>query len=69
VKADDCGSNNCRKTIGRPLPSGRILAHPPAHEHLRCRAGAIGGWVAAKLAVSGEQVMALTSSDALVGLG
>jgi hypothetical protein len=25
--------------------------------------------VAAKLAVSGEQVMALTSSDALVGLG
>jgi ketopantoate reductase len=32
-------------------------------------AGAIAGWMAAKLAVSGEQVMALTSSDALVGLG
>ena len=31
-------------------------------------AGAIGGWVAAKLALSGEQVMALTSSGALDGI-
>ena len=31
-------------------------------------AGAIGGWVAAKLALSGEKVMALTSSGALDGI-
>jgi 2-dehydropantoate 2-reductase len=31
-------------------------------------AGAIGGWVAAKLALAGERVMALTSSGALDGI-
>jgi 2-dehydropantoate 2-reductase len=31
-------------------------------------AGAIGGWVAARLALSGERVMALTSSGALEGI-
>ena len=47
----------------RPLPRGGILAHRRAMNICVVGAGAIGGWVAARLALAGEQVMPLARGE------
>ena len=47
------------------MPATRIIAHRSRMNICVVGAGAIGGWVAAKLAIGGQCVMALSSTGAL----